>query len=192
MKKRTSKGRPRGSSTGYTEPGLPLHENEVRAIWGDLHESSMGAAFAHQLWIERNPQPDSLGVRMEAERDGVSIEVALQARRARGREEIPAPFLDWMLDAIDRRDAKFFSDAAKMLARLNAKGQIDCHDKEEAALAFHTSDVLSRQKNHRFTLSELREIDWRAWQTTQPSERNLKRLAQKLGVPMRRGRTPVK
>ena len=189
QKKPIKRGRTKGKTTGYTQAGLSLSENKFQAKHGKWHPLSLGATFTHQLWITRNPQPTSLIVRLRAEAYGETPAEALAYLREFGRSEIPPQLRDWLLDAIDRRDPQFFREAADQLERIRSDGTLICDDPQEAALTVYALEVRAHNKAHRFTVAELLDaLDWQGWHTQCPSEGNLKRLCQKLRLPMQRGR----
>jgi len=184
------RGRPSGAKTGYTEAGLSLAENEQRALWGHLHSGPPGSAWTLQIYQDRNPSQNSFRVRKTAERTGQPIDeiIAEQrnlARKPGGSHEILWPMI---LEAIDKRDARFFRDIANALEILRPDGTVKADDPREAALCNYVMDVLSKHPNHLFRIAELKDAPWSEWHTTEPARKTLADYARKLDIPMQLGR----
>jgi hypothetical protein len=131
---------------------------------------------------------------LEAGQTGAQAETTWRKRlEQRGQHKaghIDPSFVGIMLEAIDKRDAKFFADAAAALRKIARDGTIIPDDREERALASFVGAALRKNPARTFRLAEL--LDSVKWRGPAPSERNLKRLCAKLGVPQPRGRPSKK
>ncbi|HTO05111.1 MAG TPA: hypothetical protein VL069_15475 [Opitutus sp.] len=167
--------RPKGSKGTFVEEGLPLRENESRALWGAEKDLKLGGAWAHQLWITRHPLGWSLEQRANAQKTTVD-EVKQQALDA----PLPEWAVEWLQNAIDSRDWRFFQDAARMVKKIEADSRITPHNEQHFALGLYLDFELQKEPTRKFTATELFEkVDWS--RTACPEHKQLGRLVKLFG-----------
>lgn len=186
MKKKRGVGRPKGSTKHHTIKGADPFDNELRAHWGGDFNAGIGLAWVHMLWAERHPSRPTLEGNAAARH--ITPEKLLAELQSRPLSE---PLPDWAAEqlrsAIERRDAKFFSDASNGLARIQANGTLAVDSPHESALLGFVN------WSRKYTLMGLMDtVPWRKWGLGCPSERELKRMCSKLGIPMKVGRPITK
>lgn len=179
-KKRPSRGgRPKGSKGTYTRAGDPIEDNLRRAIFGPLADSA-DIFWIHQLWASQNPS-ELVRAENATLHNGEQIQANVVRRWSHELGEEIARRLA-------KRDSDFFVKLAKQACRYCVEGSWQ-HDIVRTILLAHVAIEQCGNPERRFTMRELRDIDWKG---NSPSERQLKRLVDELKIPMLRGRSKKK
>lgn len=187
MSEKPKRGRPSGRKTTYTHPDKDVETNLQSAFWGP-DDGNRGTTFMHQLWINRNPSDYSLKERAK----GMKITPAQVLAEVRADREISPPFVDWILEAVDSGDWRFFECAARTLKKCHEspKGRLSAEDPIAKSILLFVEETRRRSPNAVFTAASI--LDGADWEGRGcPDEKTVRSAAARLGVKLqtaKRGR----